>query len=1350
LEDRLVPTVVYNSVFGGDSIFWVPGNSAGEPANQVQTGPISNNPSVLNSTTVYLDFWGDSWNETNAGALASAAQSIIQSKFFSQLSDYGFHGTVSYGGYTIDNTHTSDGSTSGDPQNGVNTTTEIQNLLNGKLDTDPNLPTSSWLRPPDGRAQDSPIYIVVYDNGTFGVNSVQHYTSSLVMNQIFIGDQGNNADRFTDTFSHEMAERISAGDMTGIEMNASTEITSEYQDSQISDNEPDDFNYTYRINGLNGQLVQAYWSLAYNAFVIPDGNTQAIYLNPIWTTGTMPGFNPPRTGPVYTRQASLFISGGQLANPDDTITLDETGAGGVSVNQNGEVFQFAPGQISGTLLTTDQAFSTVNVLATLAGTSTYIENQGHDTVVIGTSNGNVGNGAGYLGNIQGQVYVADNGDPGEPGSTVLYVDDSGDPWGQSVQMDSGQIYYGNAAVINYVSNHFSTNDVTELLVYGGYGGNTFNVQDTSELAYGNWINTGTGNDTVNVYGTSGWLEVNNPGGSDALNLGLGETTSLFGTVYAYGAGSTRLDVDDSKDTVTRTVTMNDGSLFGLGSGGIYWSPSSSPTGGVDYVYVAGSDGANTFNVNNTSNLYDGTFLDTVIGDSYVNVYATQGSLDVYNPGGYSDVDVGMGNMGSINGSVDVYGPGDTQLVLDDSSDSTARTVTMNDGSVTGLGGGTGSIYWMPTSSANDTGGVFSLSINGSGGGSTYNVDNTSNLSYGTYLSTGTSNDVVNVYATGSAGGLYVINQGGDDSVEVGLGSVGNINGTVYSYGSGATTLIVDDSHDSTSRTPTLATSPYAYNLGELTGLGNAGTVQYGSGVTALTIDGPSQGSTYDLQSMPSGTPVTVNGGAGHDTFDLGTTATLFNGNSGTYLSGVQSALTINGGGGTNTLNASDSLNSAQAYTLSSTQLAGSDFATITYAALSAIHVTGGGSDSLSLLSPVPTVATTFNGGTGSNTLIGANVRNLWTISGADSGKVDSVAFSNFQDLVGGATSNTFKFTSRTASVVAINGAGSVGDTNKLDYSALGSTFLVSVNLATGSAPLISDVFANINAVAGSTDTANSLTAADTTNRWTISGNDAGSVNAGTVNVFAFSAIGHLVGGTGVDTFAFSNANAKVLSINGGGAPAGQGDWLSYAALPSTSTVTVNLATGSATNVNSAAAGAVTNIQNVIGSATGTNILIGDSQGNILIGGSGANTLTGGSGGSLLIGGSGHGTITGGASTDILIAGTTTYSAQTATGQDALMSILAELHSADTFAQKVSDLIHGYGVDGGSHLNGNNDLIWGGSHSTVKASTGAFTLAGDAAASSAADWFFANAASSVSDFNDDGVKDEHNNNSLGVF
>jgi hypothetical protein len=120
-------------------------------------------------------------------------------------------------------------------------------------------------------------------------------------------------------------------------------------------------------------------------------------------------------------------------------------------------------------------------------------------------------------------------------------------------------------------------------------------------------------------------------------------------------------------------------------------------------------------------------------------------------------------------------------------------------------------------------------------------------------------------------------------------------------------------------------------------------------------------------------------------------------------------------------------------------------------------------------------------------------------------------------------------------------------------------------------------------------------------------------------------------------------------------------------------------------------------------------------------------------------------------TDILIAGTTTYNATATAGQNSLMAILAELQSSDTFADKVYDLIHGTNsgdpAPHGHDLNGTNKLTWNG---TVHASTGAFTLKGDTSSSSNPDWFFSNSSSTITDFNDDGVHDEHNNNAIGVL
>src|SRR5262249_607663 len=153
---------------------------------------------------------------------------------------------------------------------------------------------------------------------------------------------------------------------------------------------------------------------------------------------------------------------------------------------------------------------------------------------------------------------------------------------------------------------------------------------------------------------------------------------------------------------------------------------------------------------------------------------------------------------------------------------------------------------------------------------------------------------------------------------------------------------------------------------------------------------------------------------------------------------------------------------------------------------------------------------------------------------------------------------------------------------------------ISVNLQTGAATLMNGNaaagFSGIKRLVGSANAGDTLRAANTTNNWVITGLNAGTINSTALN---FSAIEHLVGGTGLDTFKFSGTSSAVTTIDGGGAPFGQGDWLDYSAF--TTSVVVNLATGAATNVS----GGVTNIQNVI-SGSGADTLTGNSQGNILI------------------------------------------------------------------------------------------------------------------------------------------------------
>jgi hypothetical protein len=237
-----------------------------------------------------------------------------------------------------------------------------------------------------------------------------------------------------------------------------------------------------------------------------------------------------------------------------------------------------------------------------------------------------------------------------------------------------------------------------------------------------------------------------------------------------------------------------------------------------------------------------------------------------------------------------------------------------------------------------------------------------------------------------------------------------------------------------------------------------------------------------------------------------------------------------------------------------------------------------------------------------------------------------------------------------------------------------------------------------------------LAGSNTTNNWSITG-----ANAGRLGSTTFTHIANLTGGSGVDTFKISTEGSLSGNLDGGGAPANLGDWLDYSL--SAASITVNLGTGAATGIG----GTVANIQNVVGGSGGDN-LTGDGQGNILIGGAGNDVISAGSGRSLLIGGLGNDTITGGTDDDILIGGYTSY--DRTHNETALMSILAEWQSGDSYNTRIADLKNGGG------LNGTNVLVLG---STVKDGGGSSTLRGDPAGSAGdLDWFFQGIHDSIAD------------------
>jgi hypothetical protein len=765
---------------------------------------------------------------------------------------------------------------------------------------------------------------------------------------------------------------------------------------------------------------------------------------------------------------SLQVRGGAGLN---TLNVYSTGSiiGGV-------YYSYATNVYTGT------GGANVNITSTL-GSLNVINQAGHDQVVIGNNATTYTNGT--VANIQGSVDVYGNGD------TYLRIDDSGDTNSQTnVSMYDGELTGLAPASIYWSASSTAAGGVTSLVIYGSGGGSTYTVNDTGNFYNNTFLETGGGNDTVNVLATTGPLYVFNSGGQDSTYVGTssgawgnGTAASINGLVDVYGLGSTWLFVDDSHDSNGHNnVAMTDGSLTGLSNGAIDWSASSTPTGGVTSLGVYGSGGGSTYTVYNTSAFYSYTVLETGPSNDVVNVLETTGALLDDNSGGSDSTYVGttsaafhtgQGTTAGIRGPVNVNGAGSTYLYVDDSADARGgHTVGLDDGSLTGLS--PGYIAWWPSSNA--TGGLTYLDVIGSGGGSTYTVYNTSTFYLFSLLETGPGNDVVNVLAT--TGALFDDNTGGSDTVTVGTGKMSSINGIVEVYGAAgsSTGLKVDDSGDGTSHTVTL-TSSY------LDGLGDGGQIYYNPNVTALTVLGPLAGSTFNIESTAAGTATTVNGGAGSDTFNISSTANI--GSTAENLNSIQGNLSIFGFGGTNALVLDDQANAANnTCSLTSSTMTRTGVATISYASVSSLVLNGGsgtdtynvngtaaglhlalnagkGNDTFHVNATTASSSVSVNCGTGNDTLAGPNVASTWNITGANAGTVGNVTFSGVENLTGGTASDTFKFGAGKGVTGRIDGGAG---TDTLDYSAYLTG--VTVNLTTGAATGTGGI-ANVENVIGS-------------------------------------------------------------------------------------------------------------------------------------------------------------------------------------------------------------------------------------------------------------------------------------------
>ncbi len=428
LETRLVPTVVFNPVFGSE---------------QMRVNLMDG----LQSPAVTLVFSGPSWNTTNEQPLLDAAQRIMSSGYLSKLTQYGSDGQAHF---SDDKSWTSSATVPTlPPVSEGSGMADLQRYLQNEISDHPER------QPGINDPQHVPIYVVVTDPsqaspfgpGDIGFNMggfflTQPSFNGIVpvpptaesMNMIWVGTQdagGNmvNQDQFTSVFAHELVERMSGSTW----LDAPPLPRGAAGGHQIADNEANPgkagSNYVYRLNdvlGGKGDLVQAYWSGEDNAFVVPDGNTVQLTVNPIWSQG-----NSTAAGNTSTGTLNLVVKGDQFG-PDlnDHIRIDLSPSGGVRVEQvditqpsastvpGDDTFQFDPGVVQTVNIDTGNGQNTVQVAAVPAGVTVNIDSSGNSSDLV-----TIGDDGGSIQGIRGVVNVANNGG----GVSQLQINASGDP-----------------------------------------------------------------------------------------------------------------------------------------------------------------------------------------------------------------------------------------------------------------------------------------------------------------------------------------------------------------------------------------------------------------------------------------------------------------------------------------------------------------------------------------------------------------------------------------------------------------------------------------------------------------------------------------------------------------------------------------------------------------------------------------------------------------------------------------------------------------------------------------------------------------------------------------------------------
>ena len=252
---------------------------------------------------------------------------------------------------------------------------------------------------------------------------------------------------------------------------------------------------------------------------------------------------------------------------------------------------------------------------------------------------------------------------GTSGSDVVNIGSAG-----STTFIEGVVAIDNAASFSHITIDNSAESTARVATLADSGSSglapaaiNWNPADTSAIT----LNMGTGSDTVNVLSTKPPVTIQGNSGHDTVNIGNGGSTQgIKGAVDVRNFSSrTAVNIDDSADATGRTATYTKTGITGLAPGAITW-----PQNDVSAVTLAmgiGQDTVKVYSVNSGS------------GDP-LTIHGTNGVDSVY----FGD---DSGNAQQILTPVMVDNAASyTSVYVDDSADTTGRSVSYSETGITGV------------------------------------------------------------------------------------------------------------------------------------------------------------------------------------------------------------------------------------------------------------------------------------------------------------------------------------------------------------------------------------------------------------------------------------------------------------------------------------------------------------------------------------------------------------------------------------------------------------------------------------------------------------------------------------------